>query len=44
MIEAVNEVGEKNGYTYIFDSAAMVYVAPSAENLMEPVKKQLGIK
>ena len=44
MIEAVKEVGEKNGYTYIFDSAAMVYVAPSAENLMEPVKKQLGIK
>ena len=44
LTKAIKAVGEREGYTYIFDSAAMVYVSPSAENLMEPVKKQLGIK
>lgn len=41
---AIAKVGEKEGYTYIFDAAAAAYVAPSASNLMEPVKKELGIK
>ncbi|MCR4665015.1 MAG: OmpH family outer membrane protein [Paludibacteraceae bacterium] len=44
MMKAIQSVGEKNGYTYIFDSQAMVYTAPSADNLLEPVKKELGIK
>ncbi len=44
MMKAIKSVGEKNGYTYIFDSQAMVYTAPSADNLLEPVKKELGIK
>ncbi|MBP5476899.1 MAG: OmpH family outer membrane protein [Paludibacteraceae bacterium] len=44
MMKAIKSVGEKNGYTYIFDSQAMVYTAPSADNLIEPVKKELGIR
>lgn len=44
MTKAIQKVAEKEGYTYVFDSAAMVYVAPAASNLMEPVKKELGIK
>lgn len=44
MMKAIKTVGDKNGYTYIFDSQAMVYSAPTADNLLEPVKKELGIK
>lgn len=44
MMKAIKTVGDKNGYTYIFDSQAMVYSAPTADNLLDPVKKELGIK
>ncbi len=44
MAKAINAVGEKEGYTYIFDSAAMVYVSPNAEDVMPSVKKELKIK
>lgn len=44
MKKAIETVGEKEGYTYIFDSAAMVYVAPSAIDALPAVKKELGIK
>ena len=44
MAKAINAVGEKEGYTYIFDASAMVYVAPTAENVMSSVKKELKIK
>ncbi len=44
MMKAIKNVGDKNGYTYIFDSLAMLYTATNAENLLEPVKKELGIK
>lgn len=44
MMKAIKTVGDKNGYTYIFDSQAMVYSAPTADNLLEQVKKELGIK
>ena len=44
MAKAINAVGEKEGYTYIFDSAAMVYVSPTAEDVMPSVKKELKIK
>ena len=43
MMKAIKNVGDKNGYTYIFDSQAMLYTATNAENLLEPVKKELGI-
>ena len=44
MMKAIKNVGDKNGYTYIFDSQAMLYTATNAESLLEPVKKELGIK
>ncbi len=44
MAKAIQAVGEKEGYTYIFDSAAMVYIAPTAEDVMPSVKKELKIK
>lgn len=44
MLKAINDVGEKEGYTYIFDSSVMLYIAPTAENVMPSVKKELNIK
>jgi len=45
MAKAIQKVGEDNGYSFVFDSAvATVYVGKDATNLMEPVKKELGIK
>ena len=44
MLKAIEKVGTREGYTFIFDQTAMVYTAPSAANLIEPVKKELGIK
>lgn len=44
MTKAIQAVGAKEGYTYIFNSAAMVYVAPDALDVLPAVKKELGIK
>lgn len=44
MSKAIQAVGQAESYTYIFDSQAMVYVAPEAQDVMPAVKKQLGIK
>ncbi|MCM1035433.1 MAG: OmpH family outer membrane protein [Paludibacter sp.] len=44
MTKAINEVGEVNGFTYIFDSAASVYIGNDAVNVMSLVKAELGIK
>ena len=44
MVKAIKEVGDAEGYTYIFDSAAMVYISPAATDLMPSVKVKLGIK
>ncbi len=44
MTKAIQEVGAAHNYTYIFDSAAAVYVAPDADNVMPLVKTKLGIK
>ena len=44
MSKAIQEVGADNKYTYIFDSAAAVYIAPDADNVMQLVKAKLGIK
>lgn len=41
---AIQKVGEKEGYTYIFDTATLVYIDPNAADLMPAVKKELGIK
>ena len=45
MSKAIQEVGADNKYTYIFDSAAAVYIDPNnADNVMPLVKAKLGIK
>lgn len=44
MTKAIKAVGEKEHYTYIFDSAAMVHIGADANDLMTAVKKELGIK
>ena len=44
MSKAIQAVGEKGGFTYIFQAEAMAYTAPSATNVIEEVKKELGIK
>ena len=44
MVKAIKKVGEDNGFTYIMDAAAMVYISPDATDVMPLVKQQLGIK
>lgn len=44
MTKAIQEVGAAEEFTYIFDSAVMVYVSPDALNVMPQVKARLGIK
>jgi len=44
MVKAIKAVGDREGYTYIFDSAAMQYIADGANDVMSAVKKELGIK
>lgn len=42
--KSIQQVGEENGYTYIFDNAAMLYISPDANDVTPLVKKKLGIK
>ena len=44
MAKAIKTVGEREGYTYIFDSAAMVHIGADAVDATPAVKKELGIK
>ena len=44
MAKAIKAVGEREGYTYIFDSQAMVHIGPDALDATPAVKKELGIK
>ena len=44
MAKAIKAVGEREGYTYIFDSAAMVHIVNYAIDVTSLVKKELGIK
>ncbi len=43
--KAIQEVGKKNGFTYIFDISvgSIVYVASDSQDILPLVKKQLGI-
>lgn len=45
-LNAVNEVAEENGFTYILDSGVgvVVYSAPDADDIMPLVKVKLGLK
>ena len=44
MTRAIKAVGERENYTYIFDSQAMVHIGPDAIDATPAVKKELGIK
>lgn len=44
MSKAIQTVGEKLGFTYIFDSASLAYISNSSINVFDDVKKELGIK
>ena len=44
LLKAIQDVGAENKYTYIFNSAAAVYIAPEADNVMPLVKAKLGLK
>ena len=44
MAKAIKAVGERDGYTYIFDSQAMVHIGADAIDATPAVKKELGIK
>ena len=44
MAKAIKAVGEREGYTYIFDSQAMVHIGNDAKDVTPVVKKELGIK
>ena len=44
MTKAIKAVGEREGYTYIFDSAAMVHIGSDATDVTPAIKKELGIK
>lgn len=44
--KAIQKVGAANGFTYVFDTSArsIVYVDPTSQNILNLVKKELGIK
>ena len=44
MTKAIKAVGERENYTYIFDSAALVHIGNDATDATPAVKKELGIK
>jgi len=44
MAAAIKAVGTREGYTYIFDSAAMVHIGEDATDVMPAVKRELGIQ
>ena len=44
MAKAIKAVGERENYTYIFDSAAMVHIGADAIDATPAVKKELGMK
>ena len=44
LAKAIKAVGERDNYTYIFDSAAMVHIGDDAIDATAAVKKELGIK
>ena len=45
-LNAVNEVAEENGFTYIFDTGmgGVVYTSPDSQDILPLVKQKLGLK
>ena len=44
MVKAIKAVGDREGYTYIFDSSVMAHIGADAKDVTPAVKKELGIK
>ncbi len=44
MAKAIQSVGTAKGFTYVFDSAALLHIGTDATDIMADVKKELGIK
>ncbi len=44
LANAIKQVGEEKGFTYIFDSTQLAYIAPDATSVEKEVKAKLGIK
>ncbi len=44
IISAVNEVGNENNYTYVFNKQVLTYISPKAVDVTALVKKKMGIK
>ncbi len=44
MNKAIKAVGERGGFTYIFESGTLHYISNDAIDLMSEVKKELNIK
>lgn len=42
--KAIQKVGADKGVTYVIDSSAILYTSPSALNISDAVKAELGIK
>lgn len=42
--KAIQKVGADKGYTYIIEAGALLYTSPSAVNIGDAVKAELGIK
>lgn len=42
--DAIKAVGAEGGYTFIYDSASLLYVGAGAEDISAKVKAKLGIK
>ncbi len=40
----IDEVARENGFTYIFDSQAIIYASDSSEDILPLVKKKMGLK
>lgn len=43
-MDAIKAVGKENGFTYIYDMAALLYAADNSEDVMPLVKKKLGLQ
>ena len=44
LTKAIKTVGERDGYTYIFDSSVLTYISDNAIDASPAVRKELGIK
>ena len=43
LMKAIKDVGEENGYTYIFNSGALLHMGADAKDANGQVKAKLGI-